>query len=115
MSVAVGLVAVLLASGLIEALVTPSPLPTFLRIAIGVAAEVAFLAYVIHFGARPSAPARRATSTTRRIWCRRVSSPRWRGTESSQLAAGLHRQIAVGQRRGKFVGHRVHDVDTVTP
>ena len=51
-SVAVGLVAVLLVSGLIEAMVTPSPLPTFVRIAIGVLAEVAFLAYVIHFGRR---------------------------------------------------------------
>ena len=49
-SVAVGLVAVLLTSGLIEALVTPSSLPTFLRIAIGVAAEVLFLTYVIHYG-----------------------------------------------------------------
>ena len=42
-SVAVGLFVVLLVSGLIEALVTPSGLPTFVRIAIGVAAEVAFL------------------------------------------------------------------------
>ena len=49
-AVAVGLVAVLLVSGLIEALVTPSPLPTFVRIAIGVVAEAAFLAYVVHFG-----------------------------------------------------------------
>jgi uncharacterized membrane protein SpoIIM required for sporulation len=49
-SVAVGLVAVLLVSGLIEALVTPSPLPTFVRIGIGVLAEIGFLAYVIHFG-----------------------------------------------------------------
>lgn len=49
-AVAVGLVVVLLLSGLIEALVTPSPLPTFARIGIGVAAEVAFLAYVVHFG-----------------------------------------------------------------
>jgi uncharacterized membrane protein SpoIIM required for sporulation len=49
-AVAVGLIVVLLASGLIEALVTPSPLPTFVRIGIGVAAEVAFLGYVIHFG-----------------------------------------------------------------
>jgi uncharacterized membrane protein SpoIIM required for sporulation len=49
-SVAVGLVAVLLLSGLIEALVTPSPLPTAVRIAIGVLAEVAFLGYVWHFG-----------------------------------------------------------------
>jgi uncharacterized membrane protein SpoIIM required for sporulation len=49
-SVAVGLVVVLLISGLIEALVTPSPLPTFLRVGIGVVAEIAFLAYVVHFG-----------------------------------------------------------------
>ncbi|MGY4709814.1 stage II sporulation protein M [Mycolicibacterium sp. CBM1] len=47
---AVGLAGVLLVSGLIEALVTPSPLPTFVRIGIGVAAEAAFLAYVVHFG-----------------------------------------------------------------
>jgi len=49
-SVAVGLTVVLLVSGLIEAMVTPSPLPTFMRIAIGVLAEVAFLAYIVHFG-----------------------------------------------------------------
>jgi uncharacterized membrane protein SpoIIM required for sporulation len=49
-AVAVGLVGVLLVSGLIEALVTPSPLPTFARIAIGVVAEAAFLGYVVHFG-----------------------------------------------------------------
>lgn len=49
-SVAIGLVVVLLISGLVEALVTPSPLPTFMRIGIGAAVEIAFLAYVIHFG-----------------------------------------------------------------
>jgi uncharacterized membrane protein SpoIIM required for sporulation len=49
-AVAVGLVGVLLVSGLVEALVTPSPLPTFGRIGIGVAAEIGFLAYVVHFG-----------------------------------------------------------------
>ena len=54
-AVAVGLVVVLLVSGLIEALVTPSPLPTFVRIAIGVAAEIAFLAYVFHFGRKAAA------------------------------------------------------------
>ena len=53
-SVAGGLVVVLLISGLIEALVTPSPLPTYARIAIGVAAEIAFLAYVFHFGRKAS-------------------------------------------------------------
>lgn len=52
MSVALGLVVVLLISGLIEGLVTPSGLPTWARIGIGVVAEVAFLAYVIFFGRR---------------------------------------------------------------
>jgi hypothetical protein len=51
-SVAIGLVAVLAVAGLIEAFVTPSPLPTFVRIAIGVAAELAFLGYVVYFGRR---------------------------------------------------------------
>jgi uncharacterized membrane protein SpoIIM required for sporulation len=49
-AVAVGLVGVLLVSGLIEALVTPSPLPTFLRVGIGVMAEAAFLTYIVYFG-----------------------------------------------------------------
>jgi uncharacterized membrane protein SpoIIM required for sporulation len=49
-SVAIGLVVVLLVSGLIEALVTPSPLSTVVRIGIGIAAEIAFLTYIFHFG-----------------------------------------------------------------
>ncbi|WP_197379020.1 stage II sporulation protein M [Mycolicibacterium mengxianglii] len=49
-AVAVGLVVVLLVSGLIEALVTPSPFPTFVRVAIGVLAEAAFLSYIGYFG-----------------------------------------------------------------
>ncbi|MCT9928844.1 stage II sporulation protein M [Planotetraspora sp. A-T 1434] len=52
MSVALGLVVVLLISGLIEAGVTPSGLPTWARIGIGALAEVVFLAYVIVFGRR---------------------------------------------------------------
>ncbi len=51
-SVAIGLVGVLLVSGLIEALVTPSPLPTFVRAGIGIIAEAAFLAYIGYFGRR---------------------------------------------------------------
>ena len=47
---AIGLAVVLLLSGLIEALVTPSPLPTWMRIDIGIVAELAFLGYVFHFG-----------------------------------------------------------------
>lgn len=50
MSVAIGLVAVLLLSALVEALVTPSPFPTAVRIFIGVAVEVAFIGYVVYFG-----------------------------------------------------------------
>jgi uncharacterized membrane protein SpoIIM required for sporulation len=49
-AVAAGMVVVLAVAGLIEALVTPSTLPTVARIGIGVAAEIAFLAYVFHFG-----------------------------------------------------------------
>ncbi|KKW62485.1 hypothetical protein A5633_15400 [Mycolicibacterium elephantis] len=49
-AVAIGLVAVLLVAGLVEALVTPSPLPTVVRVAIGVAVEVAFLSYIVYFG-----------------------------------------------------------------
>lgn len=49
-AVAVGLVVVLAVAGLLEAMVTPSPLPTWLRIAIGVLAETAFLGYVVYFG-----------------------------------------------------------------
>ena len=44
--VAIGLVVVLLVSGIIEAFVTPSGLPTWARVAIGVLAEVLFLGYV---------------------------------------------------------------------
>jgi uncharacterized membrane protein SpoIIM required for sporulation len=50
--VALGLVGVLLVSGVIEAFVTPSGLPTWARIGIGVVAEIAFLAYVIVLGRR---------------------------------------------------------------
>jgi len=52
MLVALGLVLVLGVSGLIEAFVTPSPLPTVLRVAIGFVAWSAFLAYVIVLGSR---------------------------------------------------------------
>lgn len=50
--IAIGLVLVLLLSGVIEAFVTPSPLPTAARIGIGVAVELAFLAYVAVLGRR---------------------------------------------------------------
>jgi uncharacterized membrane protein SpoIIM required for sporulation len=51
-AIALGLVCVLLISGVIEAYVTPSGLPTSARIGIGVLAELAFLAYVFVPGRR---------------------------------------------------------------
>ena len=49
-TVALGLVAVLALSGLIEGFVTPSPLPTWARVGIGILAELAFFAYVFVLG-----------------------------------------------------------------
>jgi uncharacterized membrane protein SpoIIM required for sporulation len=51
-SAAVGLMVVLFISGAIEAFVTPSPLPIFLRVGIGILAEATFLGYVGYFGRR---------------------------------------------------------------
>ena len=50
--VAMGLVCVLLVSGVIEAFVTPSPLPTVARVGIGFAVWAGFLAYVFVLGGR---------------------------------------------------------------
>jgi uncharacterized membrane protein SpoIIM required for sporulation len=49
-TVALGLVAVLFVSGLIEAFVTPSGLPTWARVGIGITAWLAFMAYVFVLG-----------------------------------------------------------------
>ncbi len=54
-TLALGLVVVLLVSGVVEAFVTPSPLSTWARIAIGVLVWAAFLAYVLVLGRRASA------------------------------------------------------------
>jgi uncharacterized membrane protein SpoIIM required for sporulation len=50
--IALGLVAVLFVSGVIEGFVTPSGLPTWARIGTGVAAELLFVAYVFVVGRR---------------------------------------------------------------
>jgi uncharacterized membrane protein SpoIIM required for sporulation len=50
--VALGLIGVLLVSGVIEAFVTPSGLPTAARIGIGVLAEAVFLTYIVVLGRR---------------------------------------------------------------
>ncbi|MFC9343549.1 stage II sporulation protein M [Streptomyces sp. NPDC057020] len=49
---AIGLALVLFVSGLIEGFVTPSGLPTWARITIGIVAELLFLAYVYVLGGR---------------------------------------------------------------
>jgi uncharacterized membrane protein SpoIIM required for sporulation len=50
--IALGLIVVLAVSGVIEAFVTPSGLPTWARVGIGVVAEVSFLTYVWTLGRR---------------------------------------------------------------
>lgn len=52
MIVALGLVVVLFVSGLLEAFVTPSPLPTVVRVSIGALVWLAFGAYVVLAGRR---------------------------------------------------------------
>ncbi|MFE4087500.1 stage II sporulation protein M [Streptomyces albogriseolus] len=52
LAMAIGLAFVLFVSGAIEGFVTPSGLPTWARITIGVVAELAFLAYVYVLGGR---------------------------------------------------------------
>ena len=49
---AVGIALVLLVSGVIEGFVTPSGLPTWARIGIGLVAETAFLVWVLVLGRR---------------------------------------------------------------
>lgn len=48
--IALGLVGVLAVSGVLEAFVTPSPLPTWARVGIGVVVWLAFMAYVFVVG-----------------------------------------------------------------
>ncbi|MFF4764178.1 stage II sporulation protein M [Streptomyces sp. NPDC001292] len=52
LGMAIGLALVLFVSGAIEGFVTPSGLPTWARIGIGIVAELAFLAYVYALGGR---------------------------------------------------------------
>jgi uncharacterized membrane protein SpoIIM required for sporulation len=49
---AIGLAVILLITGMIEAFVTPSPLPTAVRVGIGVLAEIGFFVYVWTLGRR---------------------------------------------------------------
>ncbi|MGW1739542.1 stage II sporulation protein M [Nocardia sp. NPDC001965] len=55
-TIALGLVPTLLVAGLLEGFVTPSALPTPARIAVGLLAETAFLAYIFTAGRRAVRP-----------------------------------------------------------
>ncbi|MEU1984675.1 stage II sporulation protein M [Nocardia sp. NPDC019395] len=61
-AIALGLVPTLLIAGLLEGFVTPSTLPTPVRIACGLLAESLFLAYIFTAGRRASAETESATS-----------------------------------------------------
>jgi uncharacterized membrane protein SpoIIM required for sporulation len=61
-TVALGLVAVLLVSGMLEGFVTPSGWPAPVRIGIGLAAEIGFLAYVFGVGRSAARAESRITS-----------------------------------------------------
>jgi uncharacterized membrane protein SpoIIM required for sporulation len=52
LAIALGAIVALAVSGIIEAFVTPSPLPTWARIGIGAIAEVVFLSYIFILGRR---------------------------------------------------------------
>ena len=104
-SAAVGLVVVLLVSGLIEAFVTPSPLPTVVRIGIGILAEAGFLTYVVYFGRRavraggmPDQRVRRFGVGSRGL----LHPPRGgsRGPVAGVCRAGRQRQRQQGQGEG---------------
>ncbi len=60
-SIVLGLIIVFILAGLIEGFVTPSPLETWARVSIGVAAFVAFWSYILAFG--PSAAAQGHTGS----------------------------------------------------
>jgi uncharacterized membrane protein SpoIIM required for sporulation len=64
MVVALGLGAPLLVSGFVEGFVTPAPVPVPLKLAIGAVIWLAFLAYVIGFGARARAAGQTADVET---------------------------------------------------
>lgn len=60
-AVAIGLVGVFAVAGLIEGFVTGAPVPTWLRVSVGVAAEAAFLTYAGVLGSAAAARGQRGT------------------------------------------------------
>nr|WP_308210169.1 stage II sporulation protein M [Actinomadura madurae] len=101
-SIAIGLVAVLLVSGLIEGFVTGWVHTTWLRITIGVVAEAAFLTYVIVLGRR----AVRARRDRRRRPPPRPAAGDGMRCWRPRRATGARRPLGPGRRlpgRGLFL------------
>ena len=97
-------------SGVVEAFVTPSGLPTWARVGIGASLWLAFLAYVFVLGGR----AVRAGELGDLRRCRRA--PTWRrapgsNASGSEPAGGLEGQVAVGQVRRQRRRARVDHLD----
>jgi uncharacterized membrane protein SpoIIM required for sporulation len=90
-AIVAGLVAVFAVAAAIEGFVTGTTLPTAVRVGIGLAAELAFLAYVAVQGR--AAAARGLTGALGEL----------------QPARGLDLQVGVGQGRSEAAGLGVHD------
>ncbi|TDB75816.1 stage II sporulation protein M [Micromonospora sp. KC723] len=79
--VAVGLVGLFAVSAVLEAFVTPSPVPTALRVGIGAAVWLGFLGYVVVLGHRAavaaSAPADHADPWLAELWPSAVPGHAW--------------------------------------
>src|SRR3954470_21251081 len=104
-TVALGLVVVLMVSGAIEAFVTPSGLPTWARVGIGVVAEICFLGYVWTFGRR----AARAGETGDLEEELRGDYVPVAGGPASQPPGRLQAEIGVGDVRGEGVRRSLGD------
>ena len=78
--IVLGLVLVFLVAGLVEAFVTPSPLPTWARVGTGVLVEVTFIAYVVGFGRRAAAEGWTGAAGE----ARRRTGPAWSRTTGPQ-------------------------------
>ena len=129
-TVALGLVAVLLVSGLIEAFVTPSGLPTVARVGIGVVAEACFLAYVFvlgrnavhrgHTGDLDAALLEDRVATQART---RQRSAEGRASRATASATGVSRPVRGGRapsgrgsgRRGRAADRSASASTTSTP
>ena len=101
-----GLAATLFVSGVVEAFVTPSGLPTWARIGIGALLWLAFLTYVVVLGGR--AVRAGEMGDLRGSGATDIGAD---GRLTSEPAGGLEREIAVGQLRGERGRRRVDHLD----